>query len=77
VQRVDGMVLSLLSDLQRHAHAQGLCAMRRNQNVPGLESPTILVVLHRYAERGKISGYRGESKQIALRIEDGIGEDEL
>jgi len=51
--------------------------MRGNQNVPGLESPTILVVLQRHAEWGEISGYRGESKQVALRIEEGIGEEEL
>jgi hypothetical protein len=39
--------------------------MRRNQNVPGLESPTILVVLHRHAEWGKISGHCRKSKQVA------------
>jgi hypothetical protein len=71
------MEFSFLSNLQRHTHAQGLRAMRGNQNVPGLESPTILVVLQRHAEWGEISGYRGESKQVALRIEEGIGEEEL
>ena len=36
-----------------------------NQNVPGLGPTTILVVLHRHADWGEISGHRRESKQVA------------
>lgn len=46
MQRIGGNFLNFFSNLQRHTHSQGLRAMRRNQNVPGLEPPTILVVLH-------------------------------
>jgi len=59
------VILSFLSNLQRHTHSQGLRAMRRNQNVPGLGPTTILVVLHRHAGWGEISGHRRESKQVA------------
>jgi hypothetical protein len=65
MQRVGGILLSFLSNLQRHTHSQGLRAMRRNQNVPGLGPTTILVVLHRHAGWGEISGHRRESKQVA------------
>jgi hypothetical protein len=65
MQRVGGILFSFLGNLQRHAHAQGLRAMRGNQDVPGLGPEPILVVLHRHAEWGKISGHRRESKQIA------------
>jgi hypothetical protein len=40
--------------------------MRGNQNVHGLGPKPIVVVLHRHAEWGKISGHRRESKQVAL-----------
>ena len=60
-----GILFSFLGNLQRHTHSQGLRAMRGNQNVPGLGPKPILVVLHRHAERGEISGHRRESKQIA------------
>jgi hypothetical protein len=65
MQRVGGVLLNFLSNLQRHTHPQGLRAMRRNQNVPGLGPTTILVVLHRHAGWREISGHRGESKQVA------------
>jgi hypothetical protein len=65
MQRVSGILLSFLSDLQRHTHSQGLRAMPGNQNVPGLGPTTILVVLHRHAEWREISGHRRESKQVA------------
>lgn len=65
MQRIGGLLLSFLSNLQRHTHPQGLRAMRRNQNVPGLGAKPILVVLHRHAEWGEISAHRRESKQIA------------
>src|SRR5882757_9503600 len=65
MQRIGGVLLSFLSNLQRHTHSQGLRAMRRNQNVPGLGPTTILVVLHRHAEWGEISAHRRESKQVA------------
>jgi hypothetical protein len=65
MQRIGGLLLSFLSNLQRHTHSQGLRAMRRNQNVPGLGPTTILVVLHRHAGWGEISGHRRESKQVA------------
>ena len=65
MQRIGGILLSFLSNLQRHTHSQGLRAMRRNQNVPGLGPTTILVVLHRHAGWGKISGHRRKSKQVA------------
>jgi hypothetical protein len=38
--------------------------MRGNQNVHGLGPKPIVVVLHRHAEWGKISGHRGEQKQV-------------
>ena len=60
-----GVLLSFLSNVQRHTHPQGLRAMRGNQNVPGLGPTTILVVLHRHAGWGEISGHRTESKQVA------------
>jgi hypothetical protein len=65
MQRIGGILLSILSNLQRHTHSQGLRAMRRNQNVPGLGPTTILVVLHRHAGWGEIPGHRTESKQVA------------
>jgi hypothetical protein len=65
MQRIGGLLLSFLSNLQRHTHSQGLRAMRGNQNVPGLGPTTILVVLHRHAGWGEISGHRRESKQVA------------
>ena len=40
MQRIGGILLSFLSNLQRHTHSQGLRAMRRNQNVPGLGPTT-------------------------------------
>ena len=60
-----GVLLSFLSNVQRHTHPQGLRAMRGNQNVPGLGPTTILVVLHRHAGWGEISGHRTKSKQVA------------
>ena len=65
MQRIGGVLLSFLGNVQRHTHPQGLRAMRRNQNVPGLGPTTILVVLHRHAGWGEISGHRTESKQVA------------
>jgi hypothetical protein len=65
MQRIGELLLSFLGNLQRHTHSQGLRAMRRNQNVPGLGPTTILVVLHRHAGWGEISGHRRESKQVA------------
>jgi hypothetical protein len=65
MQRIGGIQLSFLSNLQRHTHAQGLRAMRGNQDVPGLGPKPILVVLQRHAGRGEISGHRRESKQVA------------
>jgi hypothetical protein len=65
MQRIGGVLLSFLSNVQRHAHPQGLRAMRGNQNVPGLGPTTILVVLHRHAEWREISGHRTKSKQVA------------
>jgi hypothetical protein len=62
MQRIGGILLSFLSNLQRHTHPQGLRAMRRNQNVPGLGPTTILVVLHWHAGWGEISRHRTESK---------------
>ena len=63
MQRISRVLLGFLSNLQRHTHPQGLPAMRRNQNVPGLGPTTILVVLHRHAGWGEISGHRTKSKQ--------------
>src|SRR5262249_51725522 len=65
MQRIGGGLISLFGKLQRNAHSQGLPAMARNQNVPGLGPATILVVLHRHAGWGEISGHRRESKQVA------------
>ena len=65
MQRIGGVLLSFLSNVQRHTHPQGLRAMRGNQNVPGLGPTTILVVLHRHAGWGEISGHRRKSKQVA------------
>ena len=62
MQRIGGILLSFLSNLQRHTHSQGLRAMRGNQDVPGLGPKPILVVLHRHAGWGEISGHRRESK---------------
>ena len=74
MQRIGGLLLSFLSNLQRHAHPQGLRAMRRNQNVPGLGPTTILVVLHRHAGWGEISGHRRESKQVAHAVRGAIAD---
>ncbi len=63
MQRVGGVLLGCLGNLQRHTHPQGLRAMHGNQNVPGLGATTILVVLHRHAGRGEIQGHRTKSKQ--------------
>ena len=65
MQRIFGMVLSFLSNLQRHTHSQGLRAMRGYQTVSGLGPTTILVVLHRHAGWGEIPGHRRESKPVA------------
>jgi hypothetical protein len=65
MQRIGGILLSFLGNLQRHTHSQGLRAMCGNQNVPGLGPTTILVVLHRHVGWGEISGHRRESKQVA------------
>jgi len=65
MQRIGGVLLSFLSNVQRHTHPQGLRAMHGNQNVPGLGPTTILVVLHRHAGWGKISGHRRKSTQVA------------
>ena len=62
MQRVGGVLLSFLSNLQRHTHPQGLRAMHGNQNVPGLGPKPILVVLHRHAGWREISGHRRKSK---------------
>ena len=53
MQRIGGVLLGLLGNLQRHAHPPGLRAMHGNQNVPGMGPTTILVVLHRHAGWGK------------------------
>jgi hypothetical protein len=74
MQRIGGVLLGFLSNLQRHAHPQGLRAMRRNQNVPGLGPATILVVLHRHAGWGEISGHRRESKQVAQAVRGAIAD---
>jgi hypothetical protein len=68
MQRVGGILLGLLGNLQRHTHPQGLRAMPGNQNVPGLGPTTILVVLHRHAGWREISGHRRESKQVAPAV---------
>ena len=65
MQRIGGVLLGFLSNVQRHTHPQGLRAMLGNQNVPGLGPTTILVVLHRHVEWGEISGHRTKSKQVA------------
>ena len=65
MQRIGGVLLGFLGNLQRHTHPQGLRAMHGNQNVPGLGPTTILVVLHRHAGWGEIPGHRRESKQVA------------
>ena len=70
MQRVGGILLSFLGNLQRHTHSQGLRAVCRNQDVPGLDRQRVLVVLHRHAEWGEISGHRGESKQVAHAYRD-------
>ena len=67
MQRIGGLLLGFLGNLQRHPPSQGLRAMRRNQNVPGLGPTTILVVLHRHAGWGEISAHRGELKQVVDR----------
>lgn len=67
MQQIGGLLLGFLGNLQRHPPSQGLRAMRRNQNVPGLGPTTILVVLHRHAGWGEISAHRGESKQVVDR----------
>ena len=65
MQQFGGVLLSFLSNVQRHTHPQALRAMHGNQNVPGLGPTTILVVLHRHAGWGEISGHRRKSKQVA------------
>jgi hypothetical protein len=65
MQRIGRLLLSFLSNLQRHTHPQGLRAMHGNQNVPGMGPTTILVVLHRHAGWREISGHGRESKQVA------------
>jgi hypothetical protein len=69
MQRIGRVLLGFLGNLQRHTHPQGLRAMRGNQNVHGLGPATILVVLHRHAGRGEISGHRTESEQVAHAYE--------
>jgi hypothetical protein len=65
MQRIRGVLLGFLGNLQGHTHSQGLRAMRGDQDVPGLGPKSVVVVLHRHAEWRKISGHRGESKQVA------------
>lgn len=74
MQRIGELLLSFLSDLQRHTHSQGLRAMHRNQDVPGLGPKPILVVLHRHAGWGKISDHRRESKQVAQAYRGSIAD---
>jgi hypothetical protein len=71
MQRIRGVLLSFLGNLQRHTHPPGLRAMRRNQDVHGVGPATILVVLHRHAGWGEIPGHRRESKQVAHAVRDG------
>ena len=58
MQRIGGLLLSFLSNVYRHTHPQELRGLRGNQNVPGLGPTTSLVVLHRPADWGEISGHR-------------------
>ena len=68
MQRIDGVLLGFLSNLQRHTHPQGLRAMRGNQNVPGMGPTTILVVLHRHAGWREISGHRTRIETGSARV---------
>lgn len=65
---------SVFSATCKDTHPQGLRAMRGNQNVPGLGPTTILVVLHRHAGWGEISGHRRKSKQVAHSNRDSIAD---
>jgi hypothetical protein len=74
MQRIGGVLLSLLGNLQRHAHPQGLRAMQGNQDVPGMGPATSLVVLHRHAGWREIPGHRRESKQVAHAVRGAIAD---
>ena len=63
MQQIGWVVHGFLGNLQRHAHPQGLRAMRGNRNVYRLGTPTSLVAMHRHAGRGQIPGHRTKSKQ--------------
>ena len=65
MQLIGGILLSFLSNVQRHTHLQELRGLLGNQNVPGLGPTTSLVVLHRHADWGEISGHRSQSMEVA------------
>jgi len=65
MQRIGGLLLSFLSNVQRHTHLQELRGLRGNQNVSGLGPTTSLVVLHQHADWGEISGHRSQSMEVA------------
>ena len=65
MQRIGGILLSFLGNVQRHTHLQELRGLRGNQNVSGLGPTTSLVVLHRHADWGEISGHRSQSMEVA------------
>ncbi len=74
MQRIGGVLLGFLSNLQRHTHLQELRRMRGNQNVPGLGPTTSLVVLQRHAGWGEISRHRSQSMEVAHAYRGSIAE---
>jgi hypothetical protein len=74
MQRIGGILLSFLGNVQRHTHLQELRGLRGNQNVPGLGPTTSLVVLHRHADWGEISGHRSQSMEVAHSNRDSIAD---
>src|SRR5258705_5195531 len=65
MQRIGGILLSFLGNVQRHTHLQEIRGLRGNHNDSWLGPTTSLVGLHRHADWGEISGHRSQSMEVA------------
>jgi hypothetical protein len=74
MQRIGGIFLIFLGNVQRHTHLQELRRLLGNQSVSGLGHQKSLVVLQRHAGWGEISGHRSQSMEVAHSIETHSGQ---
>jgi len=74
MQRIGGIFLIFLGNVQRHTHLQELRRLLGNQSVSGLGHQKSLVVLQRHAGWGEISGHRSQSMEVAHSNRDSIAD---